>query len=115
MQEDHDGAPAHFERRVRERLSVIYGERWIGRAGPVAWPPRSPDLTPLDFFLWGHVKNLEYRDGPVNTSDELKTRIENRFEIVKSDTNTLRRVQAHIFKHANKCVEVQGGHIQQLM
>lgn len=28
-------------------------EEWIGRAGTVPWPPRSPDLTPLDFFLVG--------------------------------------------------------------
>jgi hypothetical protein len=32
--------------------------RWIGRNGPVAWPPRPPDLNPLDFFLWGNVKNI---------------------------------------------------------
>ncbi|GBM88486.1 hypothetical protein AVEN_269361-1 [Araneus ventricosus] len=28
-------------------------DRWIGRGGPVLWPPRSPDLTPLDFFPMG--------------------------------------------------------------
>ena len=31
-------------------------ERWIGRGGPAAWPPRSPDINSLDFFLWGYVK-----------------------------------------------------------
>jgi hypothetical protein len=35
--------------------------RWIGRGGPIAWPPRSPDLTPLDIFLWGYVKNTVYQ------------------------------------------------------
>ena len=25
--------------------------------GPVNWPPRSCDITPLDFFLWGYVKS----------------------------------------------------------
>ncbi|PNF43619.1 hypothetical protein B7P43_G03107, partial [Cryptotermes secundus] len=30
-----------------------FGNREIGRGGPITWPPRSPDLTPLDFFLWG--------------------------------------------------------------
>ncbi|GBL73687.1 hypothetical protein AVEN_230681-1 [Araneus ventricosus] len=39
-----------------------YPGRWIGRGGPVLWPPRSPDLTSLDFFLWGHLKELVYRD-----------------------------------------------------
>ena len=26
------------------------------------WPPRSPDLTPIDFFLCGHIKALTYTD-----------------------------------------------------
>lgn len=51
----HDGAPAHFSRLVRNWLGqpFVYGDHWIGRGGPIAWPPRSPDLNPLDFFLWG--------------------------------------------------------------
>jgi len=24
----------------------------------VEWPPRSPDLSPLDYFLWGHLKRV---------------------------------------------------------
>lgn len=38
-----DGAPPHFEIHVRQYLNEKFGERWIGRGGPVAWPPRSPD------------------------------------------------------------------------
>ena len=53
-----DGAPAHFSTGVRDHLDNIYPLRWIGRGGPVAWPPRSPDLNPPDFLLWGHLKNL---------------------------------------------------------
>jgi hypothetical protein len=33
---------------------------WVGRGGPTAWPPRSPDLTPLDIFGWGFIKDVEY-------------------------------------------------------
>ena len=29
--------------------------------GPTAWPPRSPDLTPLDFLAWGFIKDVVYR------------------------------------------------------
>ena len=46
----HDGTPAHFHLSVRRYLNRRYGERWIGRGGPVPWPPRSPDLNPLDFL-----------------------------------------------------------------
>ncbi|GBL80599.1 hypothetical protein AVEN_225281-1 [Araneus ventricosus] len=39
--------------------------RWIGRTGLddvplLPWTPRSPDLTPRDFFLWGYVKDKLY-------------------------------------------------------
>jgi hypothetical protein len=34
---------------------------WFGRRGPVEWPPRSPDLTALDFHLWGHLKAMLYQ------------------------------------------------------
>ena len=27
----------------------------------ILWPPRSPDITPFDSFLWGYVKEIAYR------------------------------------------------------
>ncbi|KAJ4449822.1 hypothetical protein ANN_01228 [Periplaneta americana] len=36
------------------RLEVFWSVDWSG--GPISWPPRSPDLTPLDLFLWGSLK-----------------------------------------------------------
>jgi hypothetical protein len=53
-----DGAPPNFTVDVRKYLNHQFPDRWIGRDGPIRWAPRSPDLTPLDFFLWGHVKNV---------------------------------------------------------
>jgi hypothetical protein len=50
-----DGAPPHYLEEVGEYLNIRFPGRWIGRAAPIAWPPRSPDLTPLPFFLWGFV------------------------------------------------------------
>jgi hypothetical protein len=40
--------------------TVTYNDRWFGRGGPIAWPPRSPALTPIGFFLWGHIWSLIY-------------------------------------------------------
>jgi hypothetical protein len=48
-----DGAPPHLHKEVTEFLNRKFPEKWIGRGGPVTWPPRLPDLTPLEFFFWG--------------------------------------------------------------
>ncbi|CAF1680033.1 unnamed protein product, partial [Adineta ricciae] len=58
---EQDGAPPHFAVDVRQYLDHQFPQRWIGRGGPIRWAPRSPDLTPLDFFLWGHLKNIVYK------------------------------------------------------
>jgi hypothetical protein len=38
-------------RDVRTYLDETVPNQWIGRNGAVEYPPRSPDLTPLDFYL----------------------------------------------------------------
>lgn len=52
-----DGAPPHYGVDVRQYLSEVFPGRWIGRRGSIEWPARSPDLTPLDFFM-GSFKGL---------------------------------------------------------
>lgn len=56
-----DGAPAHYTTPVRHWLDCWFPNRWIGRSGPIPWPARSPDLTPLDYFLWGYLKHKVYQ------------------------------------------------------
>ena len=56
-------------------LKGKFDERVISRNGPVEWPPRSCDLTPLDFFVWGHIKSLVYADKSA-TLDDLKDNIQ---------------------------------------
>ncbi|GFX39216.1 uncharacterized protein TNCV_3859411 [Trichonephila clavipes] len=46
----HDASLVHFCAPVRDWLDIAYPCHWIGHQGPVLWPPRSPDLTPKDFF-----------------------------------------------------------------
>ncbi|GFW30524.1 uncharacterized protein TNCV_454621 [Trichonephila clavipes] len=59
-----DGATCHTARATIDLLKDTFGDRLISRFGPVNWPPRSCDLTPLDYFLWGYVKSLVYTDKP---------------------------------------------------
>ncbi|GFY26192.1 DUF4817 domain-containing protein [Trichonephila clavipes] len=55
-------------------LKDTFGDRQISRFGPMNWPPRSCDLTPLDYFLWGYIKSLVYEDKP-QTLDYLEDNI----------------------------------------
>jgi hypothetical protein len=54
----HDGAPP----QVREILDQQYPHRWIGRGGLRHWPPRFPDLNPLDFFLKNVYINVYFEE-----------------------------------------------------
>ncbi|GFW22918.1 uncharacterized protein TNCV_2381331 [Trichonephila clavipes] len=66
-----DGATCHTARATIDLLKDTFGDHLISRFGPVNWPPRSCDLTPLDYFLWGYVKSLFYADKP-QTLDHLE-------------------------------------------
>ncbi|GFV69069.1 transposable element Tc1 transposase [Trichonephila clavipes] len=69
-----DGATCHTARAKIDLLKDTFGDRLISRFGPVNWPPRSCDLTPVDYFLWGYVKSLVYADKP-QTLDHLEDNI----------------------------------------
>ncbi|GFX91981.1 acetyl-CoA carboxylase [Trichonephila clavipes] len=69
-----DGATCHTARATIDLLKDTFGDRLISRFVPVNWPPRSCDLTPLDYFLWGYVKSLVYADKP-QTLDHLEGNI----------------------------------------
>ncbi|EZA61807.1 hypothetical protein X777_10290, partial [Ooceraea biroi] len=48
--------------------------RWIGRGGHISWPAHSPDLNPLDFFLWGCLQLWYQHDGcPVHNARVART------------------------------------------
>ncbi|GFS70962.1 transposase [Trichonephila clavipes] len=59
-----DGATCHTARATIDLLKDTFGDHLISRFVPVNLPPRSCDLTPLDYFLWGYVKSLVYADKP---------------------------------------------------
>ncbi|GFT25411.1 uncharacterized protein TNCV_182371 [Trichonephila clavipes] len=68
------GTTCHTARATIDLLKDTLGDRLISRFGPVNWPPRSCDLTPLDYFLWGYVKSLVYAEKP-QTLDHLEDNI----------------------------------------
>ena len=66
-----DGATYHTAEVTLDVLCPIFEDRIISHRVDVVWPPRGCDLTPLDYYLRGAVKDKCYADKP-ETKDALK-------------------------------------------
>lgn len=108
-----DGATPHRTRPVTRFLNTTYRRRWIGIGSQVReWPPRSPDLTPLDFFLWGAVKGKVDTEAPT-TIEDMRERIIQAFQGIT--VQTLRDVQANFRHRIQICINEDGHPIEHLM
>ena len=105
----HDGAPAHFSRGVIEFLNIRFPERWIGRRGTLEWPARSPDMTPLDFFFWGHLKCRVYKDRP----NDLRQKILD--EAAQITPGMLSNTLAEFYDRLGFCLANDGSHFEHLI
>ena len=101
----HDGAGPHRDLRVIQLLDENYPNRWMGNGGPIPWPPYSPDLTCLDFFLWGYVKEYVYNNSPRN-EEHLRELITEGFARVT--VQQLRRVQNSFIERIQLCIDLEG-------
>ena len=106
-----DGAPPHRRRIVTERLAELFGDRINALNRLVEWPPRSPDLTPLDFFLWGHLKSKVYTTPPRDL-DDLQERVTAEVAVVRQDTAMIRHAVYDMLRRAEVCVQRNGGHVE---
>lgn len=80
-----DGATPHTAGCVLQRLDNLFGDQYISYRTANVWPPRSPDLNPLDFFLWGYLKDRVYSPSP-KTTEDLKTAITREMRSISVDT-----------------------------
>ena len=110
----HDGAPPHYTRHVREYLNESFPNHWLGRGGPVAWPPRSPDLTPLEYYVWGHVKTLVY-ESKVDSRTVLRDRIFAAAEQIGNHPDNIVSAIQSLLVRADNCLATRGGHFEQLL
>ncbi|GBP12801.1 hypothetical protein EVAR_6125_1 [Eumeta japonica] len=109
----NDGCPAHYALRVREHLHNVYPGRWIGRLGPILWPPRSPDLNPLDFFYWGCLKEKVYKTD-VTSIEQLRTRIEIAAQEI-NEAGFARRLKRSFIRRCRACIAAGGAHFEHLL
>ncbi|GBN01075.1 hypothetical protein AVEN_3628-1 [Araneus ventricosus] len=92
----------------------MYPARWMGGGGPVAWPPRSPDLNPLDFFVWGQMTSLVY-ETPVDSAGDLLARIVVAADKIKTTPGIFDRVRQTFLRRCELCNDTRGRHFQHLL
>jgi hypothetical protein len=106
-----DGCPAHFSLPVRLVLNTLYPGRWIGRSGPRSWPARSPDLTPMDFYLWGRLKEIVYFERPT-TVEEMQARIVQACAQITPEE--IQNAQQGFKRRLTRCIHANGQQFEHL-
>lgn len=101
-----DGATAHTANAVQNWLQSKFGSKFLHKS---MWPPRSPDLNPCDYYLWGYLKSVVYNPLP-ETIEDLKVNIEN--EIRNIPRETLKSIFWNLRKRCILVKEAQGGHFE---
>jgi len=91
-----------------ERWNVQQRVTCVRSFGDIAWPAQSPDLTVLDFFLWGFLKDRVFRRR-IMTIQKLKKAIVD--EVVALDEDLRRRVRGNFQTRLQQCIDVNGGHL----
>jgi hypothetical protein len=82
--------------------------------GQSAWPPRSPDLTHLDYCLWGHKKTLIYVT-KVNSREALRDRIFAAVEHMRHHLGNIASADQSLLMRAENCIADGGGNFEQLL
>ncbi|KAJ3659556.1 hypothetical protein Zmor_011240 [Zophobas morio] len=107
-----DGATAHTARATLEYLQQHYDDRVISLGVQHAFPPRSPDLTPLDFSIFGYLKDKVFQR-QMNNLAELQHEIERWVQSI--DGRMLQNIFESKKKRVNMCLELNGEHFQHLL
>ena len=107
-----DGATAHTARATLTLLQQLFDERIISKGSQFPWPPRSPDLSAPDFFLWGYLKERVYRNKPA-TIEILKENIRN--EIAALGPEILEKVMDNAIERARQCEVERGAHLKDVI
>ncbi|GFW58511.1 uncharacterized protein TNCV_718121 [Trichonephila clavipes] len=102
---------------VRDWLNITVLDQWIFRKGPYdnacfTWPPRSPDLTPWDFYLWRFIKDCVFVPQLSVDLPDLIYRIEAAVARIASDT--MNKVWDELAYRLNVCRVTNGAFIEHL-
>ena len=73
-----------------------------------------PDLTPMDYFFWGVLKEKVYRRAQT-TLLELRDAVSHEFEIMGADISPCKKVCASVYHCMEKCIECNGQTYENLL
>lgn len=107
-----DGATSHTSNTALEAVREWFPDKLISRRGDINWPPRSPDLAPNDFFLWGYLKSRVYNNAPANLI-QLKNRIQEEIEAITPDLCT--SVMENLRHRLEECQRRNGRHLYDII
>ncbi|GBP24278.1 hypothetical protein EVAR_9376_1 [Eumeta japonica] len=96
------------------RLNDLFGKKLIGPHGPRRWPPQSPDLTPMDYFLWEYIKGVVF-ESECETKEEMRSRIVLAFDQVREINRReelFKRVHEQNIKRLCVCLETNGTQVE---
>ena len=100
-----DSAPSHTASTTQEWLA----ENFHDHVTPNIWPPSSPDLNPLDYYVWGVVER-ETNKHAHNTKDSLKAAIGD--IMANINKNHLINARSRCRSRIEAVIEVEGGFIE---
>ena len=106
-----DGAPPHTAHGTIRYLKELFPGRLIALKSDVEWAPHSPDLNPLDFWLWGAAKDEVYKARP-RTLEALKRQVTEYVQQVP--LATCRKVGDNFKVRVAACRRRRGGHIEHI-
>lgn len=107
-----DGATSHTTRRALNLLQEMFPNKVVSLRGDIGWPPRSPDLSPCDYFLWGYLKSRVFTHRP-RTLEELRAAI--RQEIAAIPQDMIRRVMTRFRENLQQCINNNGRHLRDII
>lgn len=108
-----DAAPWHNKLAVRGYLVENFGEDYIASKGPIKWPSRSPDLNPVDFYLWIALQEIVYRETSHNVY-QFKERIHAACREIKPQMIEY-MLSKDLLKRFEACCEAGGEHFEELL
>ena len=100
---------AHTSHETLHWLQHHFQYRTISKKCDVEWAPDSPDLKPLDFYLWGHLKSKDYENRP-QSIPELKAAITAQIRTIQKEE--CRRVVDNFQQRIQVCLQRGGAHFE---